>query len=242
LPVEKSDLELRLERLKYRANLKLEAAERWQNRYFTPLWERYRDGVVAVYFDIEAPNREIHRVTVEVYSRETSLGMEPNLCGDFPSLFGQDVKLSVLVSVGNLAQGFRPLDSVVRLQRLNRGGVLVVQPFQVTFAPCVKPAILANGMDLAVLNRELRAVLDATVGVPQRQFIDQVIKGGSQVVNDVADDNGQLFRNVGKPIETVLSVVLSDNLVYGCLFPLIEQIPGFGQMFIGPKEPEESAT
>src|SRR5207244_3188885 len=93
----------------------------------------------------------------------------------------------VFVWVGDVAEGLRPVASVVRLQRLDLCDMAAIE--------VVKPSSLAVTLEevFCVINGKLSALLRAA-GVEDSQLVDEVIEGGPEVVTDLADQDAKQQR------------------------------------------------
>jgi len=152
----------------------------------------------------------------------------------------------VFVGVGNITQGFRPLDSLVRLVRLDsvyvRGRQVSQWPLTVQSRfPNFDEFILSRG------NREQRSVRIGQAGVFPSEFIDNIVQGSSEIMDTVANDQRQHGRQRSLRGEDKVGlipniVILDGNIIrlaQGVGFDLANEVL---QVFIGAFDPSTSAV
>lgn len=223
---EKSGRELLLEEFNRSANLRFEAVQRFHESRFALIWRRYVDGVMGV--DVDVLGAEPYRIHCQINMDGKGDAIE--------SAVGESRQRPVLVWVGNVAEGFRPLDSLVRLERLDHVDVPIRHPLQVTVFNSDE---ISGGID----NRELRAVLDLG-RIVSGQFKDNVVQGCSHVVDHIADyerQHGIKVRDLRQDDNYLVSVVLSDKVLLAALLKGANEGVGLGKVTICPFEPELSA-
>ena len=185
-------LEVRLERINRRADFHLQNIERFQHGDIIPLWKNYLDGRIRVYVHAWAgadASADCIAAAIEPARISEANHMDNEL---IPS---DSCEFPMLVRVGNIAEGFRPLDSVVRLQAFNARDMRYRQSLELGFGSRIEPTSLAVGISLEVLDEELRSVLSSPT-VFNRQLIDEVIEGRPKMVDGRTHQNGSLQGNI----------------------------------------------
>ena len=229
-----TESEFGLEQVIRSAQLRAEAVERWHKSRLTEIWRRYVDRVACVNIPIVDINRRLR-------CQATLTGVSDHVV---PAVT-QGGEFSVLVWIGDVAKGFRPFNSVVWLECLDHRDVVSGKAFQTLAAPCVEPALGVAGIDLEVLDQELRSVLDFS-RVVARQLEDNIIQRRSHIVNDITDDNGEHGWKIwgGPQYDGGLrtSLIISDNVVYAGFPEFLNQRTCLGKMFVGPQEPQPNAV
>jgi len=182
-------LELRLKRINRRGNRPLENLKRFQQERF--VWKRYVDFVLRIDIDISTAlpdsRKNFFRLTLhrafaasnDCVTRTTSTN---------------GYQFPMFVWVGNITEGFRPCDSVVGLQTLNLVDMPLVQSAQVSFRAGLKAALFVFGIERDIFDEELRSVL-TTAGIVPREFVDEVIEGRTQIVNDLTNYDRHIDGN-----------------------------------------------
>jgi len=174
-------LELRLERLKCLSNLEFDFLKRLYDR--RSIAELYRGSEQSLH---------IHFRTVSGYCATYRAGhiaeigqMIPvnNVNCNFVIGLSRNER-PVLIGVGQVSEDSRPLISTIRLQRLDSchmRGIETVEPSSI-YPP-------RKSLSL-VFDRELSAI-NVESAVQNRQFIDQVIEGRSEIVTDFPDQDAK---------------------------------------------------
>jgi len=85
------------------------------------------------------------------------------------------------------------------------------QSSEVSLAPWIEPALWISGISLDILNDELRSIL-LLASIEYGEFVNDVVEGGSQVVDSVTNDDWQGARNGWPAIrERNFALVITDN-------------------------------
>lgn len=199
---QKSDLELRAERINYEGDLTLEHLKRFYNR--KTIAEAYREGVCSLH---------MHVLSVRPYALEYFSGSALEATGlarrqgsfAFPFAF-EEGQMSVLVWVRDGAQSLCPIDSFVRLVRLDSVYVRGRQACQVSWRESTKIVI-------GVADGELSSVLDLSLLIENSKLIDNVVESRSKVVNTVSNGQAETKRNFGKMLSTANDEVFRTRIV-----------------------------
>jgi hypothetical protein len=240
-----TSLELRLERYKDASNAVFNKLKQFQNG--GSIRKRYIDGALQVEYSFGVGGM-CFRADIRRREDETVLNDNRLLV---PSVHGRE--LPMLVWVGNVAQGFHPSASLVRLQVLDSSNLAIGKAVQIRRSVRVEAVLTVFG-ELAVLNGELSPIL-----LPG-EFINKIIEGCPQIVDDLANDNGDVFgefadrtvvdtqNGTGSRIDEVIKdlclcrVVIGDEFIL-VLFPkLINQRIQFVNVDTGPINPSVCAV
>ena len=244
-PIE--SLELRLERINRLGNLQAEVLKGFHDK--TSIGKRYIDGVLDVRIDIKLISAD----SGEYCAREIfeAAGRNELHDADSAATTVNRCKLPVFVWVGEFSQGFRPCGSHVRLELLNGVDLRVAESRQIGLNPSGKALLRVFGVNSIVFDRELRSRL-FTPGILPRQFVDEVIQRGSQIVNDLTCDNSKIDRNFDRMIalkddlrvEAVvphIKLLLGDNFILARFPEFLDSRLQFLNMDIGPVDTGERA-
>jgi hypothetical protein len=205
--------------------------QKWQEGGLS-LRQAYEDGVVGIHLQYLTGGQSFSGTVRRVVGQGN----------DVPDIAGADGgQASMLVWVGNVSEVFRPCDSVVRLKSFDGVDVRWRQSSQVLFAPRTKPALGVLGINVKVLDGELGAI-NLFAGIVQGQFKDEVIQGGPQVLNGIADRQRQLDwngrkaerRDADRDVLPRPFVIIGDYTVFAGVPERYEQTLRLGEMTIGP--------
>ena len=154
----------------------------------------------------------------------------------------QDGQVPMLVWIRDITQGFRPFHSLVRLTVLDGIDMTLLQPFQVLFATHIEATPGIRGVDLDIFNDELGVLLDFS-RILTRQFIDDVVKRGPQIVDHITNNQRKDNRQLWPAIQPQnLSVLIGKNVVLAVQPEGADQVIRFGEMTVGPCEPQRCAV
>lgn len=233
----KTLLELRLERLNRVSNSSLDILKRFHQR--SSICERYIDGILQVEMCIRyaGPSTTDYFSAKIVERSAYTARSEPDL---FPTTIN-GCQMPMLVTVGNIAQGFRPCASHVWLQQLDGVDVAIEESRQIRFGSRVKAALFVFGMGLNEFDGELGSILGPS-GILNCEFVDEIIKSSAQVVNDLANNDRDIFGDIAVTERLILngtSHVLSGlksqikrcNLILGEKFILARFSEPFDDQF-----------
>jgi hypothetical protein len=179
---QESNLELRAERINYEGNLALENLKGFYDGQTVA--EGYCNGRFSFHLHVGAVRPCAFEYFANTISNE-GLGTASHDC-DFP----------MLVWVRDVAQGFRPVDSLVRLVRLDSVYVRGRAASQVTWSESLKAVAI-------VANRKLGSVLTGT-GIVPSQLKDEMIERGSEVMDTITAASGTVS---GKGSRTVMMML-----------------------------------
>lgn len=202
----KSLLELRLERLNRISNAKFEIVKRFQEG--RSIWKRYFDGVLEVDMCI----RIIGPSSTEYFSWKVvklpgNSDFDEGTCLSDSADYRQ---MPMLVGVGNSSQGFRPCASLVRLEKLDGADVFTAQSRQMFFRAGIEAALFVFGMNFMTFDYELGSFRLPSGSVVDGKFVNEIIEGCTQVVNDLANENRNIFGYVQRRVRGNGSSSLSD--------------------------------
>ncbi len=175
-----SSLELRVERYKNARNAAFEKLQRFQNE--VSVSKRYVDGALQVKYSFWVGGTQVR---MNIRRREDEVGLDDNR---FFHAAVHNREMPMLVWVGNLAQGFHPTASLVRLQVLDSSNLAIRKAVQIC-PPARVEAVLTIFGKLAVLDGELSPIL------APREFVNKVIECCPQIVDDLANYDGNVFRD-----------------------------------------------
>jgi len=188
-------LELRLERVKCAGNARLQLLKRFYDR--RPISERYVRGGVVFHVHYLVAHGEfcaafgvregIHESLsfVDAFDFDASREADADL---------RDGEMPVFIWIGNVAKGFRPIASFVRLQQLDRCYMSGVEAAKENTASTAQ--ILPTRESLwRLFDRKLGSFLGLP-GVTLSEPIDQVIERSAQVISDLADQDAENSRHV----------------------------------------------
>lgn|GEM_PF-3962864 len=229
----KSDLELRAERINYEGDLSLYNLKRFYDR--SPIAEKYAEGHASLQFHVGSARP----YAFECFSRSAG-SAEVKATPAFMSN-----EFPVFVWVGNITQGFRPVESFIRLVSLDSVYVRVRKvsewplAFQSRF-PMFDEFILDS-------DRELCAIRIGQTGVQFRQLVDDVIESSAKIMNAIADDQSQFIRSRSlrrkDEIGLIPNLVILDanviRLARGIGINEVHEVP---EMLIGAFDPFTSAV
>ncbi|MDX6404226.1 MAG: hypothetical protein QOH70_1681 [Blastocatellia bacterium] len=217
---EKSDLELRAERINYEGDLALDNLKCFYDGLSVA--EGYCDGRFSFHLHVGAVGACAFEYFADSVSNQ-GLGAASYDC-DFP----------VLVWVRDVAQGFRPVNSLVRLVRLDSVYVRGRAAPQITRSESLKVQDI-------VADRKLCSVL-ADARIVPRQLKDEMVERRSKVMNTIADserDNiRQRFADGHDDVRLVPNTIMLDAETI-----LMRGGIGFNfgndlvKMFVGPFDP-----
>jgi hypothetical protein len=197
-------LELRLEYSKRISNLRLDFLKRLDDQ--GSIAESYCRGIIELHVHFAS-----HGMWCAAY-RDGATGeafVKRRVCASYD--VDDDVgDLSVFVWIREVSEGFRPITSFVRLQPLNACNMATVHASKPRLA--VRPETI-----FAIFNQELCAGLgDARIKLGE--FKDEVVKGGSEVATDFADQDGDPYgsgnRRDNFNIIRRFCLELSDNGIF----------------------------
>lgn len=123
----------------------------------------------------------------------TGVNRNNGICGVFTKHLVNDAlmpminQMPVLVWIRDGSKNSRPVNSLVGLQPLDVCRMRIADASEVRITPSLESL-------WRVLDGELSAILNRA-GIKDRQFVDDIIQCGSQVVNDLADENGNDQRD-----------------------------------------------
>jgi hypothetical protein len=227
----KSDLELKAERINYQGDLALHNLQCMEN-----------GGVISEEYSNGHMSFQLHVGSVRPYALEyfaasaCDVGLTTAFwANEFP----------VLVWVGNIAQGLRPVDSLVRLVRLDSIDVSIreVSQWPILF----KSTFPVFDEFVFSADRELCSYRIGVAGILSRQLENQIVQRGAKIMNAITDDQRKLRRErrfgSEDDIRLVPNVVIIDNdiirLARGVSLNCNDQI---AKMFIGAFDPFTSAV
>lgn len=180
LTTQRLPLKLRLERLNHFARLRQEIFDRYFDR--RPILERYDDRSWEIHGHVVSGSAETTDGLCFVFRKtDTDLGRR---------CISEKVYRPVLFRVGEIAEGLRPTDSVVRLQRLDSCHMGFVHSVQER-CPSAQEALTR------VFDREFGA-LDRLSDVEFCESIDEVVERGPEVVNDFPDADSEQWGWLGR--------------------------------------------
>ena len=139
----------------------------------------------------------------------------------------------MFVGVGNVTQGFSPVDSFVRLVRLDSIDVMTRKALQVT---------ISIGLESfgSIFNGELGSRLDLP-GVGTSQLVNDVIESRSKVMDTIADGqtDGKRENGLAPLYDDLLRfrIILDHHVVILCLAENFDLRYNFPKVFIGPFNP-----
>lgn len=191
-------LELRLERIDRSADFFLENVKRFEQRTIIPLWQNYIEGRICLNVDLsaarEATSDNVARATFYARCRELDNdAIDP--CGPAPL---QGCKFPMLVWIGDVTQHCRPFDSEVRLAPFDSTHMFWGKPFEIAPCPVIEPCLRVYGVGFQVLDNELRSVLDDAPAIIEREFVNDIVESGPQMVDNRTYQNGSFDRNRGE--------------------------------------------
>lgn len=197
-PSNRSSLELRAEHVKYVGNVAHEFIDRLSDQ--TPIGEAYLKG-----------NLTLH-MHGWIESRPYCLNAFRPIEGqDHRGVWDGNSEEFVLVRVGNVPQGARPIATLKRLQPADHCLVWFLDPAQASVSagiPTLGPLFDLLRLMWLVFDRKLRLLLDLA-RVENGESIDEVIEGTPEVVHNLADKDREvgwrpaLSGNVLEPATTV---------------------------------------
>jgi hypothetical protein len=175
-------LEIRLERLKRASSLGLDNLKRLYDRRAVVELERRSEHSLDIHF------RTIGSYCATYCSRHISeiIDMVPinNVNREF--MFGLTRnKHDVLIDIGKVSQGGRPITSTVRLQRLNSCHMRRIEAVE---PPTVYPPPKSFFIPF---DRELSAVNDEP-GIESGSLENEVVERRAKVVDDFPDENAEI--------------------------------------------------
>lgn len=110
--------------------------------------------------------------------------VDGHVCGE---KVGDDVEFPVLVDVCDSGESFRPVDSIVRLQSLNRCDMCAVDSLEEGFLPSFEAV-------WRVFDRKLRAaLLDSAIKLGEAE--NEIVEGRPQIIGDVASEDRDSIRD-----------------------------------------------
>ena len=238
--IAEASLELRLERYKNALNGVFEKVNRCHDKL--PIRERYIDGALQVEYSFGVGGLCFR---ADIWRREDETVLNDNRLL-VPSVHTREVPM--LVWVGNVAQGFHPSASLVRLQVLDSSNLAIGKAVQIRRSARVEAVLTVYG-ELAVLDGELSPIL------APGEFINKIIEGCPQIVDDLANDNGDVFgefadrtvvdtqNGLGSGVDEVVKdlclcrVVIGDEFILVLLPKSINQRIQFVNVDTGPINP-----
>lgn len=230
----KSDLELSAERINYEGDLALKNLKGFYNR--KSIAEGYRNGVLSLHVHVAS----IGAYAFEYFSRSAFVVACRGIEGDEGRLSHSDEgDMPMLIGVRDIAQGLCPIDSVVRLVRLDSIYVRARQALEVSVS---QPIEIGDG----VADRELGAILNRA-RIVMSQFVDKMVERRSEVMNTVANTqrNGVRESN-GRPDSDIGNVpgfvMLDEDSVVLCPPKDFKFADDLVKMFIGAFDPFSSAA
>jgi len=170
-------LKVRIENFKRVSNAAFDKLKDFYDR--SSVWKRYVDESLQVEMTFRIGNSYFSGVILKC-----DLNMSVHDDRAFPPT-AHARQAPMLVWVGDVTQGFSPCASYIRLQRLDTLDVSNAQPIQTVLSSRIKTVLI-------VFDEELGATLGAT-GVLDCEFVNKIIKGGPQVVNDFPNQDGNVF-------------------------------------------------
>jgi len=159
----------------------------------------------------------------------------------------------MLVWIGDVTEGFRPCDSLVRLQILNSSYVIGTESRESLLGNIVKPSpddlpLCVLGVGFGVFDDELRTLM-LDPRIRERKFIDQVVKSSAEVVENITQDDrkGNLdrpefcmgFRSHGQCRANLYrnKIVLGNKVLLIFQTELFDDGFQFLKVFTGPVDP-----
>lgn len=170
-------LKVRLENFKHASNAAFDKLKDFYNR--GSVWKRYVDESLQVEMTFRIGDSYFSGV---ILKRNFDMSVHDDRAFP-PSTHARQVPM--LVWIGDVAQGFGPCASYIRLQRLDALNVSNAQSIQAVYGATIKSV-------LVVFDEELGATF-RTTGILDCEFIDKIIKGGPQVVDDFTCKDGNVF-------------------------------------------------
>jgi hypothetical protein len=167
-------LELRLERIKRLGNLELDFLKRLYDR--RPVRELYEEGSYDLHVHAVADGE---RICIRLKADRTAYG-NVGLCRSQPSM---------LVWVGNVLQGCRPVVSTIRLQPLDScfvRGVHSAEPSS------LHPSreVTVSAFDGKLCHREIEA------GIEAGETEHKIVEGSAEIVANVSNDSAHPRRDI----------------------------------------------
>jgi hypothetical protein len=227
----KSDLELKAERINYEGDLSLQNLKCFYDG--ASIAEEYANGHASLHFHVGS----VRPYAFEYFSSSVrDVGATTASCSDeFP----------VFVWVGDVAKGFRPLDSFVRLVRLDS---IYVRVRKVSQSPLfIKSCFPIFDEFVFGSDRELCSERIGLSGVFPRQFVDQVIERGTEVMDTIANNQRKFNWPRGLRREDDIGLIPNIVILDGDVLRLARGV-GFNceqeilKMFIGAFDPFTSAV
>ena len=209
-----SALEFRLERVNDLTNSCLQDAQRLYDR--RPVFERYACGEFDLHLHptcwrrlYSKPSSFVHQSVRPCISLHSLMGGNKNGSGH-----DAESRTVVFIVVGELPELAKPQPSEVRLQPLNRCGVLGAHTFEIDLSSPREP--IGSVLDRKLSSRR------SFPGVKDRQLADQVVQRRSQVTDDVPDNEWEIVRRLGKqdPQDVLAAfdiALLGDSIWVRCL-------------------------
>jgi len=189
-----SPLELRVEVTKSLGSLRHELLQSFYDR--RPIAERYRDGSVAVHIHCFAGEDSFCISWINADSDGAPKGS----------------KVLVFVGVGEINEPLHPVASLKRLQPLNRCDMVAAE---ISFQTIPAEELVKEFF--RVCDRKLCSLYNLP-SIEAREFINQVLQGGSEVLDDIAKDSAepQWSRLINKgaegPVRNLTEHALDDDL------------------------------
>lgn len=165
-------------------------------------------------------------------------------------------QVPVLVWVGDIAQGFRPCASLIRLEVLHGVDVALMESRQTRLRTRLKSSLWLFRINVDVFDQKL-GFLPFEPGVLPREFIDEIVESSPKIVNNLSDDNGSVRRDIREPLtsaalrellagrnseQPVYRLVVGDDfLLLRFSVSLNEQFQ-FVNMSISPVDPGEGSS
>lgn len=170
--IESLPLELRIKTINYLGDLRLEYLKRFYDQ--RSIAELYLGGEICIHV-----HRKEKKWQCDTYCSPTQqVARWPN-----------NGQIFMFVGVGNIPQNLRPINTFVRLQSLNQCLVFMRDSFEVSFSPPIEAG-------WRIFDRKSCALLDAS-RIEKSHFIDEVIKGGSKIVDRFSNENTEDWRYCG---------------------------------------------
>jgi hypothetical protein len=224
-----SPLEFRLERLKRLGNLELDYLKRLYDG--RPLGELYRRGEMElhVHFAMNGMYCATYRRLdgVKVRSVDAGIAVGGKTAPDTGEAF-------VFVAIGQVAQSFSPIASRIRLQPLNRCDMGRIDAFEPSTLFPPREALFR------VFNRKLREVL-TDAGIEFGEFKNEVIQGGSEVIDNLPDQNSNVcldegfIRTAKNDLVRGIRIELNDNGILLAAQDIGKPLPKISKVFVCPR-------
>ncbi len=193
---QKSDLELRAERIKYEGNLALDNLKRFNDRL--SITKGYRDGHFSLH---------LHICSARPYALEYWADAGRDTCEALPSY---DCDFPMLVSIRDAAQNCQAVRSLVRLVRLDS---VYVRARQVSQRPFFIGPLVSNLIEFVegVADRERGAARVIFSGDLSGQFEDHIVQCRTEIVNTIANNKGDGLRE--RRVSNQLNIGLISHLI-----------------------------